>query len=52
MPLGSQLDVGPGDNVLDGDPACPPKRGHSTPNFGSCIVAKRLHASRCHMVRE
>jgi len=30
MPLGREVGFGPGDIVLDGDPA-PPKRGHSTP---------------------
>jgi len=40
MPPGMEVDLGPGDIVLDGDPV-PLKRGHSTPNFGPCIVAKR-----------
>ena len=30
MPLGKDVGLGPGDIVLDGDPA-PPKKGHSTP---------------------
>jgi len=51
MPLGTEVDLGPGDIVLDGNPAPPKNRGHSTPNFGPCIVAKRLHVSRCHLVR-
>jgi len=50
MPLGTEVDLGPGDIVLDGDPARPPKGGHSTPNFGPRVVAKRLHGSRCHLV--
>jgi len=50
MPLGTEVDLGPGDIVLDGNPAPPKNRGHSTPNFGPCIVAKRLHVSRCHLV--
>jgi len=41
MPLGTEL--GPGDIVLDGDPAPPTKGGgHSTPTFRpTSIVAKR-----------
>jgi len=47
MPLGKEVDLDPGDIVLDGDPA-PPKKGHSTPlpNFRRMsIVAKRLDGS-------
>jgi len=29
MPFGTEVGLGPGDIVLDGDPA-PPKKGHST----------------------
>jgi len=29
-PLGTEVDVGPGHTVLDGDPA-PPRKGHSIP---------------------
>jgi len=29
MPLGTEVDLGPGDIVLDGDPARPPKGRHS-----------------------
>jgi len=53
MPLGMELGLSPGDFVLDRDPALPsPKRGQSPlPNFRPIsIVAKRLHASRCHLV--
>ena len=32
MPLGMEVDLGPGDIVLDGDPS-PPNKGHSTPHF-------------------
>jgi len=43
MPLGEQVDIGPGDIVLDGDPA---------PNFHPIsVVAKRLDGPRCHLVR-
>ena len=31
-PLGTEVDLSPGDIVLDGNPACP-KGGHSTPQF-------------------
>jgi len=41
MPLGMEVGLGPGpgpgDIVLDGDPA-PQKWGHSTPNFGPCLL--------------
>jgi len=50
MPLGTEADLGPRDIVLDRDPA-PPKKGAQHPNFVPCIVAKRLHGSRCHLVR-
>jgi len=50
MPLGMEVGLGPGHTVLDRDPA-PPKRG-TVPNFRPMsIVAKRLNASRCHLVR-
>jgi len=43
---------GPGDFVLDGDPAPLPKRGRSPlPNFWPIfVVARWLDASRCHLV--
>jgi len=51
MALGMEVGLGPGHIVLDGDPAPPPKRGRAPPNFRPIsIVAKRLHASRCHLV--
>jgi len=38
--------------VLDGDPAPYPKRGGVPHNFRpTSIVSKRLHGSRCHLVR-
>jgi len=41
MPLGREVDIGTGDNVLDGDPA-PPERGTSAPSSRPMsIVAKR-----------
>ena len=52
MPLGTMVGLSPGDSVLDGDPAHLPTKGmESLPNFRSVsIVAKRLDASRCHLV--
>ena len=42
MPLGTEVGLGPGDIVLDGEPA-PPKRGTQAPNFRPMsVVAKRL----------
>ena len=37
MPLGMEVGLGPGDIVLDGDPALP-KKGHSTRLFGPCLL--------------
>jgi len=44
MPLSMELGLGPGDFVLDGDPAPLPKKGaESPPNFRPMfIAAKRL----------
>ena len=50
MPLGTEVGLDPGRIVLDGDPAASPKGGRA-PNFRPIvIVAKRLDASRCHLV--
>jgi len=39
MPLGTEVDLGPGDFVLDGDPAPPEKRAHLPhPIFGRCLL--------------
>jgi len=54
MALDMEVDLGPGHIVLDGDDPVPlPKRGQSRlPNFRPIsIVAKRLHASTCHLGR-
>jgi len=49
--LGMQVGLGPDNFVLDGNPASPPKKGAEPPNFRPIsIVAKRLDASRCHLV--
>ena len=52
--LGMEVGLSPGDfiDVLDGDPVPFPKRGRiPLPNFWPIsIMAKRLHASKCHLV--
>jgi len=53
MPYGVEVGLGPGNFVLDGDPALPPQKGGGVilPNFRPMsIAAKRLHGSRCHLV--
>jgi len=52
MPLGTEVDLGQGDFVLDGDPAPLPKKGvKPPPNFRLIsIVAKWLDASRWQLV--
>jgi len=37
MPLGTEVGLGLGDIVLDGD-SLPQGGGHSTPNFGPCLL--------------
>ena len=38
---------------IDGDPAPYPKRGRASPKFRPMsFVAKQLHGSRCHLVRD
>ena len=50
MKLGEQVGLGPGDIVLDGDPASLPQRG-TAPNFRPMsAMAKRLDGLRCHLV--
>jgi len=51
MALGMEVGLGPGHIVLGGDPAPLPKKAAETPNFRPIfILAKRLDASRCHLV--
>ena len=53
MPHGTEVGVGLCDIVLDGNPASPPQKldGATVPNFWPIsIVAKRLDASKCHLV--
>jgi len=51
MPLGMEVGLGPGDFVLDGDPAPLPQKGaEPPPNFRPMfIVAKRLDGSRRYL---
>jgi len=42
MPLGMEVGLGPGHIVLDGNPARPPQKGGTAPNFRPMLVAKRL----------
>jgi len=50
--LGREVDFGPSDIVLDGDPAPLPKKGAEPPTFWPMsIVAERLDGSRCYLVR-
>jgi len=50
MPLGMEVDLGPGHIVLDVEPA--PPKGHSPPSFWPVsIVAKLLDGSRCYLIR-
>jgi len=51
MKLGVQVGLGPGHNVLDRDPAPPPPKRCSPPNFRPIsVAAKWLHGSRYHLV--
>ena len=52
MPLGIEVDLIPGDFMLHGDPPTRPQKGGGAPPQFSAIsnVAKRLNASRCHLV--
>ena len=48
MPLGTEVGLGSGDNVLDGEPA--PLRRDTAPNFRlMSVVAKRLDLSLIHI---
>ena len=49
MPLGRDVDVGPGDIVLDGDPA-PPKEAHPPPPPFSAHVCCGQTAGRIKML--
>jgi len=50
MRLGMEVGLGPGDFVLDEDPALLPQKGGGAPNFRPMsIVAKRLDGPRWHL---
>jgi len=66
MKLGTEVGLGPGHIMSDGDPASPPKMGTAPqfsthvhcdkkrgtpPLFGTSAVAKQLDESRCYLVR-
>ena len=52
MALGMEVGLSPGHIVVDGDSAPLPQKGCRAPNFLPIfIVAKRLDASRCQLVR-
>ena len=38
MPIGMEVGLGPGDFVVDGDPAPPQKKSQPPPNFGTCLL--------------
>jgi len=38
MPLGTKIRLGPGDIVLDGDPAVPRKEAEELPLCGLCLL--------------
>jgi len=50
MALGMEVGLSPGQIVLDGDPAPLTKRGRAPHVWPIFIVAKRMDASRCHLV--
>jgi len=54
MLLGSEVGLGPGDIVLDGDPGYPaPLKGDIPPNFRPMsVVTKRLSGSRFYLTQK
>ena len=49
MPLGTEVGVGPGDIMLDRDPASPHAKGHSSPHFSAYVYCGQTvaHLSNC-----
>jgi len=45
MPLGKEIDLGPGDNVYDRDPVPTHGKGHSTPHFSADVYCGQT--ARC-----
>jgi len=50
MPLSIEVGMGPGDFVLDGNPAPPQKRTQPSNFWSMSNVAKRLDRPRCHLI--
>jgi len=56
MPFGTEIDLGPGHIVLDGDPAPLPKKD-TVPNFwpmsivAKSITAEQLYVSGYHLIQ-
>jgi len=44
MPLGMSVGLGPGDIVLDGDPAPDMERGTAGPHFSARVYYGQMHA--------
>jgi len=42
MPLGREVGLGPGDIVIDGEPAPHPQKGHSTPPFSAHVCCGQM----------
>jgi len=49
VPLGTEVDLGPGDIVLDGAQIPPPKRGTAAPLFSAHVYCSQMvaHLSYC-----
>jgi len=47
MPLGTEVGLGPGGTVLDGDSAPPRKGAHQSPLFGPLCSGTITHLSNC-----
>jgi len=50
MPLGTEVGLGPGHTVLDGDAA--PQRGKPHNFQPMSVVAKQPDGSRCHLLQK
>jgi len=49
MPLGTEVGLGPGDFVLDGDPDAPRKAAQQRPHFSAQVYCSQTvaHLSNC-----
>ena len=45
MKLGTEVGIGPGHIVLDGDPAPPPKRGTAAPHFSAHVYCGQTRST-------